>query len=67
MIDSEPRQTLATGQHCQIERCACGVVHLTVGPITVRVPPTLLGDLFATLYALPADAFGERSVRGGDA
>lgn len=31
------RETLANGPICRVDRCACGMLHLTVGPMTVRL------------------------------
>ena len=39
------RTLLAETTHCRIERCRCGVLHLTVGPLTLRTTPEVLRSL----------------------
>jgi hypothetical protein len=44
------REELATGPHCKIERCHCGVLHLTLGAITVRSTPEVAQSLMVALH-----------------
>ena len=48
------RTLLAETTHCRIERCRCGVLHLTVGPLTLRTTP----DVLRSLAAAATDALG---------
>jgi hypothetical protein len=43
------RQTLAQASHCKVELCDCGVLHLTVGPVTFRTTPDMTESFLATL------------------
>lgn len=40
---------LAAGQHCRVDRCDHGTVHITLGAMTLRLSPEQLADLAATL------------------
>jgi hypothetical protein len=44
------REELAAGPHCKIERCHCGVLHLTPGAITVRSTPEVAQSLLVALH-----------------
>ncbi|HEX4461437.1 MAG TPA: hypothetical protein VIA18_25830 [Polyangia bacterium] len=44
------REELAAGPHCKIERCHCGVLHLTLGAITVRSTPEVAQALLVALH-----------------
>ncbi|HWB77945.1 MAG TPA: hypothetical protein VG755_23435 [Nannocystaceae bacterium] len=37
MNDSHPRHRVASLGPCSIEQCDCGVLHITVGAITMRL------------------------------
>jgi hypothetical protein len=43
------RSTLAQGAHCKIELCDCGVLHLTIGPVTFRTTPDMTESFLSTL------------------
>jgi hypothetical protein len=43
------RATLAQGSHCKVELCDCGVLHLTVGPVTFRATPDMTESFLGTL------------------
>lgn len=45
------REELARGAHCKIERCRCGVLHLMVGPVTIRTTPGMAQELLGVLDA----------------
>jgi hypothetical protein len=47
------RELLAAGEHCKLERCGCGVFHLTVGPITLPITGEMVRDLAGSLTAFP--------------
>lgn len=47
-------KTIARSQHCKIDRCSCGAVHLSVGSTTVRIKDAAareLRDLLTTALA----------------
>jgi hypothetical protein len=39
------RAILAESPTCRIEQCACGVIHLTLGVVTLRLSPAALEEL----------------------
>jgi hypothetical protein len=43
------REVIASGSVTRLDRCACGDLYLTVGPITMALHPEALADLSATL------------------
>ena len=45
------RTLLAQSPVGQVEQCACGMVHLTVGPCTLRFDPDVLRAVAAMLHA----------------
>lgn len=48
---------LAQGSVATVDRCDCGVMHLQLGVLTLRLCPEALSDLLATLgRAVAADA-----------
>lgn len=48
------RSPLAEGPFCKLELCACGTVHLSLGPLTLRLRPEVVESLWTTL----GDALG---------
>jgi hypothetical protein len=42
---------LAAGERCRVDGCDHGVLHLTLGTLTVRLSPDQLVDLARTLEA----------------
>ena len=44
------RTVLARGPCTELARCSCGHVHLTVGPVTLRLDDTVLAALLLTLH-----------------
>jgi hypothetical protein len=53
-------RTLAGTTHCNVLQCSCGMLHVTVGPVTLRVEPgtarTLRDVLDAALAVIADDA-----------
>ena len=45
MKHDDHRHLLAHNPACTVELCGCGTVHLTIGPITLRLQPSALDDL----------------------
>jgi hypothetical protein len=43
------RLTLARATFCGVELCPCGTLHLTVGPVTVRFPQSILREIVDTM------------------
>jgi hypothetical protein len=56
------RTTLAQGAHCKVERCDCGVLHLTIGPVTFRATPEMTESFLATL----SEAVHQLALRSPD-
>lgn len=47
-------ETLAEGHGCRVERCSHGVIHVTVGGVTLRLEARQCYDLTRTLRAAAA-------------
>jgi hypothetical protein len=47
-------ETLAEGNACRVERCAHGMIHVSVGGVTLRLQPSHCYDLTRTLRAASA-------------
>jgi hypothetical protein len=47
-------ETLAEGHACRVERCAHGMIHVSVGGVTLRLQPSHCYDLTRTLRAASA-------------
>lgn len=43
------RRTVATGEYAMVEQCTCGAVHMTIGPVTLRLAASAIGPIAATL------------------
>lgn len=43
------RHLLARSEVASVERCTCGTIHLTIGPLTLRLPPSAVESLASTL------------------
>jgi hypothetical protein len=59
-------ETLAEGHTCRVERCGHGMIHVSVGGVTLRLPPSHCYDLTRTLRAaaarIDAGARAERAL-----
>lgn len=44
------KQVLAKTNVCIVERCSCGSVHVTIGPVTLRLDEQTLGDAARALH-----------------
>lgn len=60
-------RTLAGNTHCNVLQCSCGMLHVTLGPLTMRVEPgsaRMLRDVLdAALAAIAGDAPREDEPR----
>lgn len=45
------RTILAQGGVCQVEECGCGTLHVSLGTLTLRLAPEVIGDVAQTLEA----------------
>lgn len=43
------RTTLARGAVCQVDQCACGTLHVSLGTLTLRLAPDVIADVAETL------------------
>lgn len=59
------RTTLVNARLVHVEQCACGVVHLTLGAITMRLQREAFSEM-ADAVALAAAALDERARRAID-
>ncbi|MCB9754866.1 MAG: hypothetical protein H6713_33435 [Myxococcales bacterium] len=41
----EHAEFLAGTPHCNVQRCVCGVIHVTVGPVSLRLLPEAAREL----------------------
>ena len=44
------RESLAQGPHCKVELCQCGVLHVTMGPVTFRTTRELAHVFLEVLH-----------------
>jgi hypothetical protein len=49
MPERHSKRTLASSGFAVIEECSCGSIHLTIGAVTLRLPPSALQPLAAAL------------------
>ena len=61
------RRVVASGELVVVEQCCCGVVHITIGAVTVRAPAGVVAPIADTLreaaIALRRAGHGERAGR----
>lgn len=50
-MDGCSRRVLAQGGPVRVEHCGCGAVHLTIGPMTLRLDRGVTQDLSDSLAA----------------
>lgn len=43
------RRTVAVGEYAMVEQCTCGAVHVTIGPVTLRLDAAAIGPIADTL------------------
>ena len=43
------RRTLAVGDFAMVEQCTCGAVHVTIGPVTLRLAASAIAQIATTL------------------
>lgn len=43
------RRLLAQGPMCTVEECACGVLHVSLGALTIRLPTEVVASVWQTL------------------
>jgi len=43
------RRTLAVGDFAMVEQCTCGAVHVTIGPVTLRLSASAIAPIALTL------------------
>ncbi|WP_394826209.1 hypothetical protein [Pendulispora albinea] len=48
-MDDSHRARLAEGPICMVEECSCGVMHLTIGPVTLRLQSEAVESMWVTL------------------
>lgn len=57
-MDHHTRQ-LAGTSHCNVRQCSCGMLHVTIGPLTMRLEPGAAETLRAVLGAALEELEGE--------
>lgn len=48
---------------CQVDQCACGTLHITLGALTLRVHPSALASVHQTLGDALAHVVSERAEK----
>jgi hypothetical protein len=43
------RESVASGPGCQVERCSCGTLHVTVGAVTLKMDAAMFDAVLPTL------------------
>lgn len=43
------RNVIARGDACTIEQCGCGVLHVTIGVVTMRLHPSAVASMYETI------------------
>jgi hypothetical protein len=43
------RRLIAQGPMCTVEECRCGVLHVTLGALTIRLQPEVIASIWQTL------------------
>lgn len=43
------RRVVAQGPVCTVEQCACGVLHVTIGVLTIRLQTEVVASIWETL------------------
>ena len=59
------RVAVAQGVFTLVERCGCGAMYLSIGPVCMKLDPSALGDLRDTL-ARAVRAFAPEGEADGD-
>ncbi len=54
------RQCLIEGALAKVEQCSCGMIHVTAGPLTVRLDPQAFESIAST-FAAGADRLRKRA------
>jgi hypothetical protein len=60
------RRVLAQGHVGLVEECACGKIHVNVGPVTLHFDLEAMASFGATLQAAVAEAYGARERAAND-
>ena len=58
------QETLSQHNCFQISRCSCGALHLSIGPMTIRLAPESMRDLSAVVLAARARLHEENLAAG---
>lgn len=43
------KNRIAEGTYCSVDACECGVLHVTLGPLTVRLQADVVESIWVTL------------------
>lgn len=61
------RRLIAHSPYCSVEECSCGILHVTLGVLTIRLQREVVASIWETLgeslarLAPPPRGFGARS------
>lgn len=68
-MTAEAKVRLVEGAYCTVDACGCGVLHVSLGPLTVRLQKEVVESIWLTLgealHRLGNDA--QRRTHGSDA
>jgi hypothetical protein len=57
------RRLVSQGSFCTVEECVCGVLHVTIGVLTIRLQTDVVASIWETLgEALSRLAAGRRAL-----
>lgn len=56
------RRTLAQSQSSRVDLCSCGHVHLSIGPVTLRLEPVVLQSISTVLDQAVEQLRGEHDA-----
>lgn len=56
------RRTLAQSQSSRVDLCSCGHVHLSIGPVTLRLEPMVLQNIHMVLDQAVEQLRGDHDV-----
>ena len=57
-------QTVAESEHCRVDRCSHGTIHLITGGVTLRLAPWQLLELAETIDSAVRRISGRRDAIG---
>ena len=63
-MTAETRERVVEGAYCTVDACGCGVLHVSLGPLTVRLQKDVVESIWLTLGEA-LHRLGEQAKRRG--